>query len=276
MPEVQDQPAESTRPAAAAARPEGGDAPDPLARLKKMSTTAGIGYGQEYVAVNPVAVAALLLGVGSLLVFLHDVLLVIPLAGVVCAVIAWRQIGNSNGTQTGRFMAAAGLGLSLCLGGGRLASKALGGWVNQNDKAEIRRLISELGGHLSREDYPAAYAMFTQRFKDRVTLQRFTDAYKDLNANPVGGGIKGMEWNGLVEFEDDSQTNSRIAYTMAFFSFRKVDEPGRQTVVLLKEGDRWQMDDLPTMFPRDKKPGGAGGAGAGAGAGPAGPGAGSR
>jgi hypothetical protein len=98
MPEVQDKPAESARPATAGAPHDGGDAPDPLARLKKMSTTAGIGYGQEYVAVNPVAVAALLLGVGSLLVFLHDVLLLIPLAGVVCAVIAWRQISNSNGT----------------------------------------------------------------------------------------------------------------------------------------------------------------------------------
>jgi hypothetical protein len=171
-------------------------------------------------------------------------------------------------------MAAAGLVLSLCLGGGRLAWKVVGGWANSSDKAEVRRLISELGNHVSREDYRNAYAMFTQRFRDRVSPQKFADAYKDLNAHPVGGGIKGMEWNGLVEFEDDRQSNTRVAYAMAFFSFRNTNEVGRQTVVLLKEGGRWQIDDVPAMFPRDKKPGGAAGAGPGAaGPGAAGPGA---
>lgn len=258
MPEVQDQPAKSTRPATAGAPRGAGDAPDPLARLKKMSTTAGIGH-QEYVAVNPVAVAALILGLASLLVFLHDVLLLIPLAGVVCAIIAWRQIRNSSGTQTGRLMAFAGLVLSLCLGGGRLLWKVVGGWTNSADKAEIRRLIDNLGDHLSREQYSAAYGLFTDRFRERVSEQRFTQAYKELNAHPVGGGIKGMEWNGLVEFEDNRQSDIRLAYTMASLSFRDVDESGRQSVVLLKEGDRWLIDDLPAMFPREKKAGGGGG-----------------
>src|SRR5687768_10470858 len=145
MPEVQDKPVGTTRPAPAARA--GDEAPDPLARLKKMSTTAGVG-SQEYVAVNPMAVAALLLGVASLLVFVHDALLLIPLVGVVCAFIAWRQIKNSNGTQTGRLMALAGIVLCVAIGGGRLAWKAIGGWSSSGDKAEIRRLISELGTHL--------------------------------------------------------------------------------------------------------------------------------
>jgi hypothetical protein len=239
-----------------------------------MSTTAGIGYGQEYVAVNPVAVTALLLGLASLLVFLHDVLLLIPLAGIVCAIIAWRQISNSNGTQTGRLMAIGGLVLCLCLGGGRLLWQVAAGWANSADKEQIRQSISELGGHLQREDFAAGYAMFTPRFKDRVSGQRFAEKFKEIHSHPNTGGIKGLEWNGRVEFEDDRQTNTRLAYAMAFFSFQKPGEPSRQTVVLLKEGDRWLLDDLPAIFPREKKaPGGAGGGDGGdaGGPGPAGP-----
>jgi hypothetical protein len=253
MPEVQDKPAETRPTAGPSAARAGEEAPDPLARLKKMSTTAGVG-SQEYVAVNPAAVAALLLGVASLLVFVHDVLLLIPLAGIVCAVIAWRQIRNSNGTQTGRLMALAGLVLCLAVAGGRLAWKAVGGWSNRADNAEIQRLISELGTHLSHQEYQAGYDLFTPRFKQRVSPQKFADAYKDMQANPVGGGIKGMEWNRLVEFEEDRQSKTRLAYTMAFFSFNNAPEPGRVSVVLLKEGGRWLIDDLPSLFPREKKP----------------------
>ncbi len=267
MPEVQDKPVGTTRPASPARA--GDEAPDPIARLKKMSTTAGVG-SQEYVAVNPMAVAALLLGVASLLVFVHDTLLLIPLAGIVCAVIAWRQIRNSNGTQTGRLMALAGLVLCLAVGGGRLAWKVIGGWSSTADKAEIQRLISELGTHLRHQEYQAARDRFTPRFKQRVSQQQFVDAFKDMQANPVGGGIKGMEWNRLVEFQEDPELKTRLAYTMAFFSFNNAPEPGRVTVVLLKDGDRWMIDDMPLMFPRDKKPP-ARGAGGGASADPAGP-----
>jgi hypothetical protein len=259
MPEVQDKPVDMTRDTTAAAR-AGDDAPDPLARLKKMSTTAGVG-SQEYVAVNPMAVAALLLGIGSLLVFVHDVLLLIPLAGIVCAIIASRQIQNSNGTQTGRLMALAGLVLCVAVGGGRLAWRMVGGWSSRGDKAEIQRLVSELGTHLKHQEYQAAHDMFTQRFKDRVSAQRFADAFKGMQTNPLAGGIKGMEWNGLVEFEDDPQAKTRLAYTMAFFSLNNAPEPGRVTVVLLKEGNRWMIDDMPLWFPRETKPPARGGRG---------------
>ena len=172
--EVQDKPAESTRPAAGRATlARRTSPPDQLASLKKMSTTAGMG-SQEYVAVNPLAVAALLLGVASLLVFVHDVLLLIPLAGVVCAIIAWRQIRNSNGTQTGRLMALAGL--VLCAGHRRLQARLEGHRrvVEPRRQGRDRRLVSQLGEHLSHEEYQAAYGLFTPRFQQRVSQQRFT------------------------------------------------------------------------------------------------------
>src|SRR5215213_1889000 len=81
---------------------DGPDAPDALARLHKMSTTAGI-TSQEYVAINIPAIIALVLGLASVVALLNvsGVLLVIPLAAIVTAFAALSQIRASNGTQTG-------------------------------------------------------------------------------------------------------------------------------------------------------------------------------
>src|SRR2546429_5411940 len=91
--------------------PKPADAPiddDPLARLHKMSTTAGVA-SQQYVAINNAAVIAALLGVASALALLTPTLLIVPLAGVVVAIVSWRQISNSNGTETGKPLALLGL-----------------------------------------------------------------------------------------------------------------------------------------------------------------------
>src|SRR5438046_6344222 len=85
---------------------------DPLGSLHKMSTTAGVGSG-DYVAINGVAVWAMVLGLASSLAILDAVLLIIPIAAIIFAIVALRQIANSNGTQSGRVLASAGLTLAL-------------------------------------------------------------------------------------------------------------------------------------------------------------------
>src|SRR3954454_9597425 len=92
------------------------DAPNPLASLHKMSTTAGIS-SQEYVAINIPSIIAPVLGVASVVAVLNPILLVVPLAAIVTAVAALRQIRESNGTQTGRAFAWLGIVLSLAIGG---------------------------------------------------------------------------------------------------------------------------------------------------------------
>src|SRR4051812_25063806 len=89
---------------------------DELARLHHMSTTAGLGT-QEYVAINPVAVAAVLLGLASALSLLDNILLVVPIAAIICSLIAMKQIKNSNGTQTGKGLVTLGLLLSIGFAG---------------------------------------------------------------------------------------------------------------------------------------------------------------
>ena len=99
---------------------------DPLERLHKMSRTAGVGT-QDYVAVNSVSVAAMMLGIASALALLDRTLLIVPLAGVICAIVALRQIVHSGGTQTGRSLAWIGLVLCLLFAGGQIARQIIGG-----------------------------------------------------------------------------------------------------------------------------------------------------
>src|SRR3954451_18973037 len=91
-----------------------------LSQLHKMSTTAGV-TNLDYVAVNQTAIIALLLGLASGLAFFGYLLLIIPLVGIVFAIVAIRQITDSNGTQTGKGLAWGGLALCLLFGGGVLA-----------------------------------------------------------------------------------------------------------------------------------------------------------
>src|SRR5438105_4652126 len=121
--------------------PPAGD--DPLAHLHKMSTTAGLGT-TEYVAVNGTSIVALILGVASALSLFANELLVIPLVAIVLSVVAFFQIKNSNGTQTGKSLAALGLVCALgftALVGGRLLFQIIG---NRSDEQAVDQLLSQL------------------------------------------------------------------------------------------------------------------------------------
>ena len=87
--------------------------PDPLGKLYHMSTTAGVGAGIDYVAVNTIAVWAMILGLASSLAMVDPYLLIILLVAIVFSVVALRQINNSNGTQTGRWLAWFGMALAV-------------------------------------------------------------------------------------------------------------------------------------------------------------------
>src|SRR5688572_22362990 len=106
----------ATNPQATLDRGATAGAPDTaaehLAHLHKMSTTAGV-TNQDYVAVNTVAIVAAVLGLASGLAFFGWLMLVVPLAGIVFAVVAIRQINDSSGTQTGKGLAM--IGLALCV-----------------------------------------------------------------------------------------------------------------------------------------------------------------
>jgi hypothetical protein len=229
----------------------GGD--DPLASLHKMSTTAGVGSA-DYAAVNPRAIFALLLGLASALALLDEpVLLIFPAAGIIAAVTALWQIARSNGTQTGRGLAAAALVLSLVFGGFVAASFATEGLRTRSDRAALADLIARLAEKVKSGDFNEAYALFSPRFAERINPATFADRMAALRENPAWGKLQSARWNGLAEFRTDETTGLRTGAAPMLLQCEKASEV-RMDALFRKVGDRWLFDDLPMLFPAQKSP----------------------
>jgi hypothetical protein len=224
-----------------------GDA-DPFSHLHKMSTTAGLGSG-DYVAINGTAIAAILLGVGSALVLFNlSIFLLIPLMGVITAIVAFRQISASNGTQTGREVAALGLLLSLGFGG-FFGAKAI--YINYRDGSDQDQIVSNVrkfGECLKANNYPEAYAMLDDRFKKRLSLGDFETGWRHMESSPIIGSVQSMDWNKLLSFDVDPVDGSRLGMGMMKLK-AKPDEPIRLNMIFRNEGNGWLIDQIPQMFP---------------------------
>jgi hypothetical protein len=248
MPEVDPQPAIAGG-TSGSAQPSG---PDPLAKLYHMSATAGVGT-QEYVAINPTAVTSLIMGFGSILVFLSSVLLVIPLAGLICGIIAAIQVRRSNGTQTGMGLAAGGILLCLGFGGGRAGYQLLRQFHTSSDEKQIAQLMHNLGSEINAGHYDQAYAMFGERFHNRVSRATFDDAFKRFHSLPDVGDLQSIEWNQEpMIIEEDPGNDVTIASGMAMFKFGAMPAPSRSVITFEKIDGKWQVNDMEGLFPSKK------------------------
>lgn len=247
------QPGNSTAAAAGHDQPTGTGASggtagaDPLARLHKMSTTAGIS-SQEYVAINIPSLVATFLGLASTLALLEPIFLIVAATGAVCGVIALRQIRDSNGTQAGRAFAYLGIVLSVLLGGAVLAMQVYQSVTTRSDQQAIAGTITRLGEHIAADNYDAAYAMFSGRFRERVKPDKFKSQWGMIET--AIGQIRSMEWNRVaMRFEEEPGSGTRVATAMALFHFEGARGEGRQPVILRKTEGTWVIDDMPQVFP---------------------------
>lgn len=242
----------TTTATATAPAPRDGDGPDPLASLHKMSTTAGI-TSQEYVAINIPSIIALVLGLASVVAVLNRVLLVVPLAAVVTAVIALRQVRESNGTQTGRGFAILGILLALAIGGFVLARAVTSHFQTQADRQAIISKMEEVGRLVSARDYEKAYALFNARFQTRINRQAFDAAFEGAQSYPELGRITRMEWNRTqIDFQTDPESGASIGHAAALVHFEKGNEPARYIFQFRKSGPNWEIADAPTLFPAER------------------------
>ncbi len=234
---------------AAAAAPAGAD---PLARLHHMSTTAGI-TTQEYVAINLPAIVTTVLGLASVVAFLHMLLLIVPAIAVVVGIIALRQIRESNGTQTGRPFALGGIVLAVLIGGGLVANAAYVRFSSKSDERVILDQVNDLAAKLKSRDYTKAYELFNDRFKARIKFDAFEGRFK-LIAEHIGG-IRSFEWNGVpAQFEVEPSSGTRMGIVICKAQFEKTTDAARWRVLFRNSGDGWMIDDLPDVFPADKAP----------------------
>lgn len=226
---------------------------DPFRTLHKMSTTAGLGSG-DYVAISGTAVTALLLGIASSLVlFGLAPLLLLPLAGVVSAVLAWRQVTNSNGTQTGRALAGLGLVLSLGFGGFHISKQAIESTRNRADEKQIGALIGQMEAAVKAEKYTDLYDLCDAAFQQRVSQAALAEKWRLENSSPLVGKVTRLE-NKLLKFDIDPVTEQRVSSGMVLVSFDKITGQDRQGMVFRKVGNDWKLAGLPTMFPPERAP----------------------
>ena len=251
---------------------------DPLSKLHKMSTTAGLGSG-DYVAVNVTAVVAVLFGAGSMLARSWNELLIIPLVGVILGVIALRQIRKSNGTQTGTGIALVGLLLSLGIGGWVVASQATAYFSTRADDREIAGLIDKLGQTIKDQKPEEGYKLFGASFPSRVSPERYAErmsVYHSAQAKSLWGDFVTLKWNGRTQIQLDERNGEMVANTVALGYFSKPEaEPHRLSMFFRKKQAGWVIENVDLFQEQQGPPGGGAGPGGGApgggGAPPAGP-----
>jgi hypothetical protein len=229
---------------------------DPLASLHKMSMTAGLG-SQDYVAINNLAIGAVVLGLLGVLALVWPLVLISSAAGVICAILAWVQIHNSNGTQSGRLIVVLALLFGLGIGG-FVAARSIGGELeDRNDQQAIGQLIEKFSGFLAARQYDRAYLLCSDEFRQRVTEEKFVDAFETQERLGGMGGLKSITWNGADDWFGAEANGDRIAVALSLVAYEKMPQPFRQNLSFLKvydnSGSHWEVNDIPSMFPKPRK-----------------------
>jgi hypothetical protein len=230
-------------------RPDAQDAKsDPLAGLYKMSRTAGLG-AQDYVAVNATAVIALLLGLASSLAVVGVLLLIIPATAIIVGLIAIRQIQRSAGTETGKGLAILGIVLALLFAGVK-GGKDLNAYrMVQQEKDQIIALIDQVGKDVKSENYSAAWAHFSDRFKQGVSRNDFDAFWIRTKLPEYGGPVTGMRWNGILQVDIDPETGARTAAGMVLIDLQTRNKNGEQIYARVpatfrKVDGQWMIDSM--------------------------------
>ena len=230
--------------------------PAGIAGLTKMSTTAGVGL-QEYRALSPPAVAALVCGLASWLAALHPLLLLVPLAAVVLGGLAAAQIGGSRGTRGGMPLAMLG----LVLGAGFLGYVGVGEIAQRSRDAgyrdEINRLVADFGNDLVAGDYRAAYDLTSDGFRREFSYKIFHDSLSQLPlVEQVGrrqyGDYTGTRTNGLAEITPATGAGRVSGQAMLIVTTQN-SEPIRQPVLVTRTPDGWRIVEFGVWFPRDPR-----------------------
>lgn len=232
---------------------------DPLASLYKMSTTAGLG-SQDYVAVNVLSVVTLALGLASGLVLLDNILLIIPVVGVVIGILSLVQIRRSSGTQTGAAWAVIGLLLCLGLAGYKFGNEAVAAAKTYADESAIEQVVVDVGDFVKKpETTDKAYALFTDAFKARVSLDLFKSRWASFRSRELIGELTAIRSNGIVRVEVDPKTGTiqGVAGTISAYSKIPAGTGDRRNFFFIKDARGWRVEGIPDLFPDTSKQGGA-------------------
>jgi hypothetical protein len=247
-------PEPSSHPAAV---PSSDPRQDPAMRsLYHMSRTAGVGL-QDYAAVNVFAVIGVLLAVASVLVVIFadaPAMLILPAAAIVVSVIAFLQVQHSNGTQTGRGIALAGVVIALGLAGTNVYGRVSDAARQRADRAELEALVTKLQDAAAANKPTEAYELFDSRFHDTVQPETFARTLAAHVDRTFGGPrITIMKLGERVQFETD--TNG-VRFATALITVKAEGKTpqgfpleGEEATEFRKVDDTWKIHSIINWFP---------------------------
>lgn len=221
-----------------------------------MSRTAGLGSG-DYVAINTVAVTALVFGLASSLVIMDLLFVVLPIVGIVLGIIAFRQVRKSNGTQTGGLMAILAIVFSVLFLGGTAGEAGLDALRQAADKAQVSDLIENFGKQIAAID-PAnaadtathlgsAYDLFDENFRGRVPRAEFDRMWEESFS--LYGPIVSVQSNGLLKLETETRSGDLMCSGIALGDYKRSNGLARWVMVFRKLNGKWYIENLPELFP---------------------------
>ena len=231
-----------------------GDATGALAHLARMSGTGSSFGPNDYVAISPIAIVALMLGFASMSIVL-SLFLFIPMLGIFFGLLAIHRVRNSGGTQSGIGFAIGGIILSMLVGGGVTAKQVLAAIRDKRDSGQCAQVLSKFGEEIRSQHFDAIYnTMTTEVFRGMVTPKRFNATLASVRVNPYYGELQNVRWAGnAIDFEPVAGTEARFAYAMMMLKFDKGSEPAREMVKLTDREGGWKIEVLPQLFPDPKK-----------------------
>ena len=224
----------------------------PLAGLHKMSTTAGVA-DQSYVAVNNTAVVAAVLGIASSLALFSPILLLIPAVGLIVAIVAFRQIRSSNGTQTGLLVAIAGGILSLGFGGVIASTEFSAHQKLRADGKQMDGIARQLGEALIAQKQEQAYSLFDSYFQARIKREQFDAQWNEILNQTSTGKLKSMDWNLVNPMIFDGESNAAHAEMgVASVNTQFEHASGRFIFQFIRRNGTWKILNPPEVFPEEK------------------------
>ena len=212
-----------------------------------MSTTAGVA-SQRYVAYNTASIIGALLGLASGLMFLSPLLIAIPIVGLIVSIVGWHQIRDSSGTETGKWLAALGILLSLGIGGANVGILIHQYRDVHRDIDQMSAILDQLSGDVRASNYEQAYQLFDDKFKNQNSAQTLQSQWTKFQHPQFGyGPLESLKWNGVdPAYESVHGGEERIGFISALAKFQKSEL--RFTFQFRNGGDGWHLENIQEMF----------------------------
>ncbi len=175
----------------------------------------------DYRPVNRWAVFALIAGLFSVLTFAHPVFWAIPVLGLICAVIALRQITADPDYWAGQWLAKAGLALSTGVGIAGATSVVMGWMLLRHDaRATAENFVSLLrAGELEKAFWMTVPPQWRREFDAATHGEEAKEAFRRFLA--AGGGLFASDGpRPDIQYEEIEEYGSDGSSDYAFIRYK--------------------------------------------------------